>query len=265
MSAESKISVKRFGPRQVLLLMGNRSHEGDLPFPAGRGGARNGAGRPKKSRETVPHARRAPLSRRHPVHVTLRVARGLPPLRRGPTYSLLRGALAAGSERFGFRLNHFAVMNDHFHLIVEADDRRALTRGLKGLAVRMARAVNRVWKRKGRVFAERYHEHVLRTPREVRHALCYVLNNARKHGLWFRKEVLDPFTSGAWFDGWRLGQARAFEGNREARFPSALLELPIARARTWLMTVGWRRHGLVGIGEIPGGPSGRRGASGKHR
>jgi len=172
--------------------------------------------------------------------VTLRVIRGLPRLRRGSAYRALRAAFGGGSERFGFRLNQFAVMNDHFHLIVEADDRRALSRGLKGLAVRMARALNGAWKRKGRVFFERYHEHVLRTPREVRNALAYVLNNARKHRAWLRPGAVDPFTSGSWFDGWRGGIAR---GQTE---PS------IAPARTWLQLVGWRRHGLIDVAEVPG-------------
>ena len=45
----------------------------------------------------------------------------------------------------------------------------------------MARALNRVMSRRGAVFASRFHAHVLRTPREVRHALAYVLGNHAVH------------------------------------------------------------------------------------
>jgi REP element-mobilizing transposase RayT len=220
-------------------------HVLELAFPSGRGGRRDCAGRPRRSAETVPHAKRPPLAARHPVHVTLRVVRGLPRLRRGPTYRTLLAAFGGGSERFGFRLNHFSVQNDHLHLIVEAGCRRSLSRGLQGLTVRIARSLNRAWNRRGRVFAERYHEHVLTTPCEVRNALAYVLNNARKHGTWFRRNAIDPFASGAWFEGWRGGSSPSVVGH--GRPP------PVAVARTWLLCTGWKRRGLIGVAEMPGG------------
>ncbi|HSR41575.1 MAG TPA: hypothetical protein VLL48_05380, partial [Longimicrobiales bacterium] len=100
--------------------------------------------------------------------------------------------------------------------------------------VRIARALNRLWSRTGRVFLHRYFERVLKTPREVRHALRYVFDNARHHG---RRVTtpLDPFTSAPWFDGWR-------EGPVEVKGTTLL---PVSRARTWLMRLGWRRHGLL--------------------
>jgi hypothetical protein len=110
-------------------------------------------------------------------------------------------------------------------MLVEADGRESLSRGMQGLAIRMARALNRAWTRTGKVFADRYHAHVLRTPREVRNALAYVLGNARKHGARLL-EAIDPFSSAAWFESWS---------------DSA----PVARARTWLLRVGWRRRGAI--------------------
>jgi hypothetical protein len=108
---------------------------------------------------------------------------------------------------------------------------------LRGLGVRVARALNRVWRRSGRVLGDRPHEHVLRSPREVRWALAYVLQNARKHGTWRKRGAADP-----WFDGWRRGLALA------AQWPT-----PVARARSWLLGVGWRRHGLLDVDEVPVG------------
>ena len=186
-----------------------------LPFRPGRGGARPGAGRkPAGVRAGVSHRGRSPLGSRFPVHVTVKVRPGLPPLRSKGAYATLRAAFAAGCERFGFRLAQYSVQRDHIHMIVEAKDRRALARGMQGLLIRVAKGLNRFWGRKGSVFGDRYHDKVLRTPREVRSALAYVLNNARKHGLRLAQGV-DLFASGLWFDGWR-------EGFRTRGLPAAI-------------------------------------------
>ena len=159
------------------------------------GGKRKGAGRKRRSeRPSVPHDARPELAARHPVHVTLRLARGLPSLRVGRSYRVLEGAMRAGRERFGLRLVKYSVQSNHVHMLVEADGRESLSRGMQGLAIRMARALNRTWTRTGKVFADRYHAHVLGTPREVRNALAYVLGNARKHGVRLL-EAIDPFSS----------------------------------------------------------------------
>jgi hypothetical protein len=113
---------------------------------------------------------------------------------------------------------------------------------MQGLLIRIAKALNKLWERKGRVFAERFHEHVLRSPREVRHALCYVLNNVRRH-LRSAAVTLDKYCSGWWFDGWR--QRLVMEN---------VPEQPTAVARTWLLSTGWRRHRLIGLEEVPGRP-----------
>src|SRR5262249_22714935 len=75
---------------------------------------------------------------------------------------------------------HFSVQSDHIHLLVEADEPAALVRGMQGLAIRVAKSVNRALKRCGAVWADRFHARTLRTPREVRNALVYVLNNVKK-------------------------------------------------------------------------------------
>jgi REP element-mobilizing transposase RayT len=209
----------------------------------GWGGARVGAGRPKVTEETVPHSTRPVHAARNPVHVTLRLRKGLPRLRRAGAYQVIRGAFVAARGRFGLRLNHYAVLGNHLHLIVEAPDRRAVTRGMQGMAIRLAKRSNRWWDRRGSVFAERYHEHALRTPREVRNALAYVLLNARKHGLAVSASRPDSYSSGAWFDGWNDGPR--FDADRGR-------PRPVLRARTWLQSFGWRRHGLVRLAVTPG-------------
>jgi REP element-mobilizing transposase RayT len=154
----------------------------------------------------------------------------------------LEGTLRVACERGDFRLAHYSILRDHLHLIVEADDRRALGRGMQSIGARVARAVNRVLRRRGQVLLERFHLRILRTPSEVRNALSYVLNNLRKH-LGVRASrvgCIDPASSGAWFTGWREGVGRV------PRSPA-----PIAAARTWLLRVGWQRHGLLDPSEVP--------------
>jgi REP element-mobilizing transposase RayT len=192
------------------------------------GGARPGAGRKRKSvRPCVSHRTRPTFASRFPLHVTTRLRDGLPSLRRDAERRVLERVFAAGGERLGFRLIHYSIQTNHLHLIVEASDRRALSRGMQGLLVRVVRALNSLWRRTGSVFSDRYHAHILRTPREVRRALAYVLHNARHHGIVSRG--IDPFTSGTAFDGWREG-ARA----PTARAPAvgASLGLPVVLART---------------------------------
>ena len=134
------------------------------------------------------------------------------------------------------------IQRDHSHAIVEADDRRALSRGMQGLLIRVARGLNKLWGRAGRVFADRYHDRSLRTPREVRSALLYVLNNARRHGLSIAGK-LDPFASGGWFRGW---------SRRDAVPEWSDEERPLARGRSWLIRTGWRRHGPLRVHAVPG-------------
>ena len=216
--------------------MGNKIEQAEFSFPLRHGGRREGAGRKPGPNPRIRHVTRAPLSKSYPVHVTIPVRRRLGSLRRTKERKAIEAAFLKGKERFGFRLNHYSIQKDHLHLIVEATDRRALSRGMQGLLVRVAKALNKVWNRKGSVFRDRYHDHILRSPSEVRNALAYVLNNARKHGIKLAKGVVDGFSSARWFDGWRGPDMDPFP-----RDPNT----PIARARTWLQRKGWRKRGLI--------------------
>jgi len=146
-----------------------------------RGGARLGAGRkPAGLTPGVPHRARPVHDRRHPVHVTVRAVRGLPSLRAHRIFRAIRGGLACSSGAH-FRIVHFTVQTNHLHLLVEADGTPALSCGMQGLGIRLAKAINRRIGRAGRVWSDRFHCRALRTPREVRNGLIYVLLNGRKH------------------------------------------------------------------------------------
>jgi len=114
------------------------------------------------------------------VHVTLRAAAGVPSLRGARVFGALRAALGASSAA-GFRVLQFSAQQDHVHLVVEADAPARFVRGVQGLMIRVAKAVNRACGRHGRVWGDRYHARRLASPREVRAALVYVLQNFAKH------------------------------------------------------------------------------------
>jgi len=138
-------------------------------------------GRPKKDDAGVSHLRRAVLNPRVPLHVTVRVRRGVRDLRHGVCLKAIRKSFARGNGRFGLRLVHFAVLGNHMHFIAEAEGKESLARGMQGLEIRIAKALNRVMQRRGRVFSDRYHARMLRTPTEVRRAVEYVLRNHEHH------------------------------------------------------------------------------------
>jgi putative transposase len=195
----------------------------------------------------MPHRSRPRHCHRHPVHVTLRRVRCLPSMREPLLFSAL-GRAFAGASRWWFRVVHFAVQDDHIHMMIEADDNASLSRGMIGLAVRLARAFNRVLGRRGSLWSERYHSRELRTPRETRNCLVYVLMNRKKHAPRSAGVTeLDPCSSARWFTGWKHPPSSG---------PPVLHDVPpVVPPRTWLACSGWMRHGLIATNESPRSPT----------
>ena len=147
----------------------------------GMGGPRKGAGAKRIGRGREPHRSRARFCRLTPAYVTLRVVRGISSLRNRLLVEEVRKTLGRACEREEFRLVEYSIQDNHLHLIVEAESQDALSQGMKSIASRFAKAVNRTFRRRGKVIAERYHVRLLSSPREVRNALRYVLLNIRTH------------------------------------------------------------------------------------
>jgi REP element-mobilizing transposase RayT len=223
-----------------------------LPRPRRWGGARPGAGRPRKTDVAeLPHGKRKAF-KKLPAHVTVRMREDVPSLRLVAIVHEIERTFARGCARDGFRLVHYSLQANHAHLIVEAADRHALGRGMKAIGARLARAVNRIANRRGPVFVDRYHHRLLRTPTEVRNALRYVLLNARHHAAKKpsapREAIhLDRASSARWFDGWR--RFRATESHESTRSPEPP---PIARPEWWLLKKGWKLCGLLDPAYVPG-------------
>lgn len=221
-----------------------------LSFPNGWGGAREGAGRkPSLGRRNTPHRARPLHLATNPVHVTLRAA--IRPLRSEHVFPTVCIAIKSATQRNPerFRVVHFSVQWDHVHLIVEASDARALSAGVRSVAIRIARYVNALLARRGRFWADRWHGRALASPREVRSALVYVLANFRKHARERLPPGVDAFSSASVFDGWRVAGELPRAG---PPFHGAMARwVFVSGAETWLAGAGWKRVGLVGVDEAP--------------
>lgn len=216
----------------------------------GRGGYRARAGRkriPEHRRTSVAHRRRPALPRQTPAHVTLRLHAGLPSLRRRKPVRWIRRCIQLG-HKTTFRVVHFCVQTNHLHLIVEAADRKALSRGMQGLGIRLTRRLNALWGRRGSPFTERYHARPIRSPREVRNCIGYVLNNVRKHaaerGRRLARNWIDPFSSAPTFDGWSASTVTGADATG-----SGITRPP----QFYLLRTAWRRGGLLDPNAIPAG------------
>ena len=223
-----------------------RSSQTELPIRPRYtwGGKRAGAGRKVSPGGPTAIAHRVrPFHDRHlPVLVTWKVLPGLPSLRWLPAAGAIGRAIRGTTERHArrrtsFRIVHFSLQSDHVHLLVEAGSKTTLARGLVGLAVAIARAFNKIAKRTGQLFKERYHARALSSPREVRNAIVYVLQNHLHHRP--SRRLVDECSSARWFSGWKQP------------LPVPDTPPPTASPRTWLLRTGWLRHGRIHFTEGP--------------
>jgi len=244
------------------------------------GGKRAGAGRPKqRARASEHHKKRPALKPYEPIHVVLRATPEVGSLRRRDLYRAVRRALLATIGRESCRIVHISLQGSHIHLIVEADNRIALARGMQAFQISAAKHINAALskrgtsrpgartpaapharhssdphrsstKRRGPVFSDRYHARIIRSPRQAHHSLAYVLNNWRHHGehrdAIARTWRIDPFSSGPSFDGWRDLDASTLE------WPVTYEPLPVWQPKTWLLREGWRKQGLIDPAFVPG-------------
>jgi REP element-mobilizing transposase RayT len=229
-----------------------------------RGGKRRGAGRPPKgARAGSPHKPRPFLHARYPVHVTLRVVSAVGNLRRRCVYEAVREATLTTARREDFRIVQLSIQRTHIHLLVEANDKLALARGMQGFQISAAKQLNAAIsegkagpRRRGSVFPDRYHAEIITSPRQARHVLSYVMNNWRKHQEDVREPMsgwtIDWFSSAAMFPGWAEYGDEPFLW----RGPPTYDPLIVYQPRTWLLREGWKRGGApISCREVPSAKS----------
>ena len=203
-------------------------------------------GRKRSKDSGVTHSQRPRLAPRNPVHITMKMAAGLPTLREHGAFLVLLSCFRASNAESGLRIINFSVQGNHVHMICEAADAHVVSSAMQGLGVRIARRLNAHWERKGTVFADRYHREDLTTPSQVRNAVRYVLQNVFRHSSRARflyPDQPDEFSSGQWFTDWK-------ESHLNAQ-PSDEGDPPVLPPTVWLLTTGWKRHGLLSITERP--------------
>jgi REP element-mobilizing transposase RayT len=213
-----------------------RTRDGSVAKKPGR--------KPSKRRHDPRHRARPEHVAHHPVHVVLRVTREVGNLRTRHAYRAIRGAIAKCAGRTDYRVVHASIQHNHVHLLVEADDKLALTRGMQGFAISAAKRLNRELRRqRGDVFPFRYHATPIKNPTQARNAISYVLNNWRRHKNDVRSPWrIDLYSSAEQFPGWATPH-----GYRPRKEP-----LPCVRATTWLLTDGWARAKPIRLDEVPG-------------
>ncbi len=148
--------------------------------------------------------------------------------------------------RTDFRIVHASIQANHVHLVVEADSKLGLARGMQGFQISAAKRLNQIDTdrrgsvRRGPVFVDPYHAEALTSPTRARRALAYVLNNWRRH-----KEDLASQTTRSWLLD-RYSSAILFAGWKEhSRWivPDDYDPLPVVSPQTWLLREGWKRGG----------------------
>ena len=237
--------------------------------------------KPKGPRSSEPHKRRPELKRSYPVHVVLRVVDAIGSMRKRHMYRALREASISVALREltyaregAFRIVHVSVQRNHIHLLVEASDKTALSRGMQSFQISAAKHLNRAVsveargltakqrrslagrramaaRRRGTVFPDRFHQVIITSPKQARNTLAYVLNNWRKHrehqAPFARTWNVDPYSTGYQFDGWKQREHADVLCDKPATFDPLIVYLP----KTWLLREGWRKHGLIGFAEVP--------------
>jgi REP element-mobilizing transposase RayT len=163
----------------------------------------------KTTRRRVAHRKRNGIQH-DAVHVNVKIAPGLPSMRTREARAVIVGAIRKQRGLFDFRVIEFAILSNHMHLIAEAASASELGRAMKGLGVRIARGLNKLWGRAGTVVPDRYHHRVVRKLHELRRLVRYVLQNARRHGVRVPNDRPDEYSSGPWFEHWHDHVGRTF-------------------------------------------------------
>jgi REP element-mobilizing transposase RayT len=224
-----------------------------------RGGKRRGAGRkPKGARAGERHEARPAFKPYHPLHVVMRVVPAVGNLRRRTLYHAIRQATITAALHEWFRIVHVSLQRDHVHMLVEAEHKAALARGMQGFLISAAKHINASLgdgerRRRGKVFADRYHVEVITTPTRARHALGYVLGNWRHHGedrqglpsTW----LVDPFSTGILFPDWKELADQPWMWPIPGTYDPLVVRTP----QSWLLREGWKRGGgPIGAHDVPG-------------
>jgi hypothetical protein len=115
---------------------------------------------------------REKVNQKMPLHINFSYKTQI---RNKDTLMLLKRAILNARLK-GLKIIHYSMQTNHIHIIVEAMDNKILTTGMRSLTVTFAKGL-----KKEKIQVKRYHLHILRTLREAKNAIRYVLFNQQKH------------------------------------------------------------------------------------
>ena len=187
----------------------------------------------------VSHAKRVEVSSDGLTHCTLGLAACLPSLRQEQERKVIEACCLAAKVRFGCNLLHYSIQRNHMHLVLLAPDSKSMSRWAQGYCIRLAKALNKLWGRSGKVWRDRFHSTFTRCTYGMQRMVNYVLNNARKHKLDIPKGEVDPYSSAPWYTKWM-----------DTTLPTPMRLRPVALpwqilTRPWMMPV-------IAIDSVPG-------------
>jgi hypothetical protein len=101
-----------------------------------------------------------------------------------PLNEIIIGALARSKRLYGVRIICFSFLSSHFHLLLEVDHARQLSRFMGHFNSKLAKEVGRLTGWREKIFGRRY-QAILVSPEEAAQIerLAYVLSNGAKEGL----------------------------------------------------------------------------------
>ncbi len=198
----------------------------------GWGGKRKKAGR-KNRTSTVNHMKREKIEAKFPIHITIKLKKGVVSLRGPKMVAAFKSSLQKAKKR-GLKVIHFAVESNHAHLFAESGDNRDLRSGMASFGSSFGKSVRRLSGGKGSVFNGRYHLQVLKSPRQTKNAMAYVLLNHSKHQ--GAKPYADDKSSAPFFGDWRALLGERYRVDQPRPRPEFLAE-----PSSWLARDGWRQ------------------------
>jgi REP element-mobilizing transposase RayT len=218
---------------------------------------RKRAGRkPKGARAGARHDTRPVVKPQHALHVVMRVVPAVGNMRRRSLYKAMRDATITAALREQIRIVHISIQRTHVHMLVEAENKLALARGMQGFQISAARNINTALaigarRRRGTVFADRYHLEVITSPTRAHHAIRYIVNNWRKHredrdGL-ARTWLVDPYSTGILFPDWKELADKAMMWPLRETYDPLIVRTPAS----WLLREGWKRAGSISVHDVP--------------
>ena len=148
------------------------------------------AGRKAIHDKGIRHTSREFISRPSALHLTVKLKRA--DIQNKVILRILKHAIYR-SRLQGIRIVHFTLEHDHVHLYAECGSNLVLAKGMKAFGVTLVKGINKLKRSKGTLYKYRFHLRILKTPRDAKNVINYILKNGIKHRRTLK--VINPYNS----------------------------------------------------------------------